>query len=201
MKYFLATSILLLSFSSIAQTLEISGGAGTGAFYFGEEADNSISNGFDHHRSLYIDITYRKENTPNALKLRFQQTAVDIEGLEYRTNRTLDGSIETFSTALMYERLRFNRNINLGYQIGVGFTQEDFVVNKSISATPEQDRFASIILGAVATTRLSDKFRLNLELTGLWTDPLNTLRGSDNWQTGGEDISFILQAGISYKLF
>jgi hypothetical protein len=201
MKYFLATSILLLSFSSIAQTLEISGGAGTGAFYFGEEADNSIANSFDNHRSLYFDLTYRKENTPNALKLRFQQTAVDIEGLEYRTNRTLDGSIETFSTALMYERLRFNRNINLGYQIGVGFTQEDFVVNKSISATPEQDRFASVILGTVATTRLSDNFRLNLELTGLWTDPLNTLRGSDNWQTGGEDISFILQAGISYKLF
>lgn len=201
MKYALGLLTLLLSFSSIAQTLELSAGAGTGAFYFGEEADNSIPNGFDHHRSLYFDITYRKENTPNALKLRFQQTAVDIEGLEYQTNRPLDGTIETFTTALIFERLKFNRKVNVGYQLGMGLTQEDFVVNRNINSIPEQDRFASIIIGTVATTRLSERFRLNLELTGLWTDPLNTLRGSDNWQTAGEDISFILQAGISYKLF
>lgn len=192
----------LLSILSInAQSLEVGAGLGTGYFYFGEEVDNAAQTSFKNHRSLYFDLAYRIPESANAFKLRFQQTAVDVVGKEYRTQRPLDGSVETFTTAIVYERLNFNKRVNLGYQLGMGFTQEDLVVNTALNTVPERDRFTSVLIGAVASTDLSYRLRLNVELTGLWTDPLNTIRSSDQWQTAGEDISFILQAGLSFRLF
>ncbi len=57
----------------------------------------------------------------------------------------------------------------------------------------------SITFGGAFSLRLYEKPRLILETALLWTDPITTLRGSENWQTVGEDISFPGQMGISYR--
>jgi hypothetical protein len=62
-----------------------------------------------------------------------------------------------------------------------------------------EDRFMSATLGAVYSLRLNNNLRLNFETGILWTDPVNTFRGSRNWQTAGEDISLLLQVGVSYS--
>ena len=189
----------LLSLMTTAQTFEIGAGLGTGAFYFIEEADNNVVTAFDSPASLYMDIKYNFKDRIDGLKLRVQNTSVNIVGLDYQTQAPLDGTIETFTTSLLYERLRANKKFNIGYHVGMGMTLQEFVQLKNQNMPALQDRFMSLTFGGVYSLRLHEKLRLNFETSVLWTDPINSFRGSDNWQTAGEDISLLAQMGLSYR--
>lgn len=196
-------SVLVLFFlivtAAAAQTIEIGAGAGTGAFYIIEEADNNVITAYDSPGSLYVDIKYNFQERFDGLKLRLQNTSVNIVGEDYQTGISLDGTVETFTTSLLYERLRTDKAFNLGYNFGIGLTQQDFKQVTSNVIPPVQDRFMSLTLSGIYALRLHEKLRLNLETGLLWTDPINSFRGSDKWQTAGEDLNLLVQIGVSYR--
>lgn len=197
------TKYLFLVFSLVsiytqAQTIEIGVGAGTGPYFFIEEFDPNVDNSYDGAASLYVDIKYNFKDRIDGLKLRFQNTSVQIEGLEYQTNEPINAIVETFTTSLLYERLRSDKAFNVGYNFGVGMTKQEIEFSRN-PFSQRQNSFASVTAGGIFSFRLHEKLRLNLETGLLWTDPINTFRGPDNWETAGEDLSFLAQVGVSYK--
>jgi hypothetical protein len=195
---FIAVAFLFL-LTSFAQTIEIAAGAGTGAFYFIEETDNDILSAYNSPASLYFDVTYHFKDRIDGIKLRIQNTSVHVVGKDYQTGIAIDGTVESFTTSLLYERIRADKMFNIGYHFGMGLTQQEFKQQKNTNLRAIEDRFMSITFGGIFSLRLREKLRLNFETALLWTDPITTLRGSENWQTAGEDISFLGQIGISYR--
>lgn len=189
----------LISMTSIAQTFEIGAGAGTGAFYFIEEIDANAVAAYNSPASLYLDVKYNFKDRMDGLKLRLQNTSVNVVGNDYQTLATIDGTVEMFTTFLLYERLRSDKKFNVGYHAGMGITHQEFVRIKNMNLLPRENKFMSLSFGGIFSLRLNQNLRFNLNTGLLWTDPINTFRGSDNWQTAGEDLSFLAQIGVSYK--
>lgn len=188
----------LVSMYTAAQTIEIGAGAGTGSYFFIEELDANVDNSYAGAASLFVDLKYNFKDRIDGLKLRFQNTSVNIVGFEYQTNESIDAIIETFTTSILYERLRSDKAFNVGYNFGVGITKQEIEFRRN-PFSQRQNSFASITAGGIYSLRLHDKLRLNLETGLLWTDPINTFRGPDNWKTAGEDLSFLAQVGVAYK--
>ncbi|AGC77891.1 hypothetical protein LX97_03430 [Nonlabens dokdonensis] len=199
MKNILMVSSILISMTSIAQTFEIGAGAGSGAFYFIEDIDANAVAAYDSPASLYLDVKYNFKDRIDGLKLRLQNTSVNVVGNDYQTLAPIDGTVEMFTTSLLYERLRTDKKFNVGYNAGMGITHQEFVRIKNMNLPPREDKFMTLSFDGIFTLRLDQNLRLNLNTGLLWTDPMNTFRGSDNWQTAGEDLSFLAQIGISYK--
>jgi hypothetical protein len=194
--------LLLMGFATLianGQTFEIGAGAGTGAYYIIEDADNAAIIAYDSPASLFVDVKYNFKGRIDGVKLRLQNMSVHVLGMDYQTGVLLDGRVESFTTSLLYERLRTDRVFNVGYYFGMGVTQQDFkqVISNSIPAV--QDRFMSLTFGGVYALRIQENLHLNLETGFLWTDPINSFRDSENWQTAGEDLSFLAQLGLSYR--
>jgi hypothetical protein len=191
----------MITFScfSFGQRIEIGAGAGSGAFYMIEEGDSNVNTSYDAPASLYLDLTYHFAERIDGLKFRLQNTSVNVVGNDYQTLARLDGMVESFTFSLLYERLRSDKLFNIGYHAGLGYTQQDFTQIKNTNNPALEDRFVSTTAAAIYSLRLSDQLRLKLETGILWTDVSNTFRGSDNWQTAGEDVSFLAQLGMSYK--
>ena len=193
--------LLIFPLVSFAQSIEIGAGGGTGAFYFVEEADNSVFTAYDSPASMYFDIKYSFEDKIEGIKLRVQSTSVNVVGEDYQTGIALDGLVQNLTWSLLYERLRSDKIFNIGYNAGLGHTVQTFDLQKNTTTPALVDRFMSITGGGIFTLRLHKDFRLRAETGLLWTDPINSFRGSENWQTAGEDLSFLVQVGLSYRLF
>ncbi|AZQ43955.1 hypothetical protein [Nonlabens ponticola] len=199
MKKFLFSIFAISASIMHAQLFEIGAGAGTGAYYMIEEADNSVITAYDSPASIYVDVKYNFKDRIDGLKLRFQNTSVNVVGEDYQTQRSLDGIVESFTTSLLYERLRADKIFNIGYNAGIGYTLQEFIQVKNENNAALEDRFMSVSFNGIFSLRLQDKLRFNLDTGLLWTDPINTFRGSDDWQTAGEDLSFLSQLGVSYR--
>jgi hypothetical protein len=83
--------------------------------------------------------------------------------------------------------------------MGMGVTQQEFTQLRNSNQPSIEDRFMSINFAGIYSLRLHENLRLNIETALLWTDPINSFRGSENWQTAGEDISLLGQIGVFYK--
>jgi hypothetical protein len=199
LKNLLIALTFLFSMTSFAQTTEIRAGAGSGAFYFTEEADKDMLFAYDSPASLYFDVTHHFKDRMDGIKLRIQSTSVHVVGKDYQTGIAIDGTVEFFITSLLYECIRADKMFNIGCHLGMGLTQREFKQQKNTNWKAVEARFMSITFGGAFSLRLHEKPRLILETALLWTDPITTLRGSENWQTVGEDISFPGQMGISYR--
>lgn len=194
--YFLL-ALIFISQTILAQNLEIAAGAGSGAYYIFEEADDNSNISYDGAASLYLDLKYNFNNI-EGLKLRLLNTSTSLKGQDYQTRSPLDGTVDTYSFLMLYERLRTDKKFNVGYNFGLGHTIQNLNRAKNIPATAVEDRFMSVNLAGVFSVRLNNSLRLNAETGLLWTDPINTFRGSYDWQTAGEDLSFLVQVGLSY---
>jgi hypothetical protein len=161
MKNLLIAVAFLFSMNSFAQTIEIGAGIGTGAFYFIEEADNNVATAYDSPASLYLDVKYNFKDRIDAVKLRVQNTSVNIVGEDYQTAAPLDGMVETFTTSLLYERLRADKMFNIGYHFGMGLTQQEFKQQKNTNLRALENRFMSLTFGGLYSLRLHEKLRLN----------------------------------------
>lgn len=84
-----------------AQTFEIGAGAGTGAYYIIEEADNNAITAYDSPASMFVDVKYNFKDRIDGVKLRIQNTSVNVVGEDYQTAVPLDGIVETFTTSLL----------------------------------------------------------------------------------------------------
>ncbi|ARN76666.1 hypothetical protein BST97_00855 [Nonlabens spongiae] len=195
--YFLLV-LILISQTMLAQNIEIGAGAGSGAFYLIEEIDDNSRAIYEGPASLYMDFKYNF-NGVEGVKLRMLHTSVMVEGQDYQSGLSLNGTVDAFSFLLLYERLRADKKFNVGYNFGLGHTIQNFNRNTRSGANDVQDRFMSLNFTGIASLQLSDRLRLKGEAGFLWTDPINSLRGSDYWQTAGEDLSFLVQLGLSYS--
>ncbi|SCY14941.1 hypothetical protein SAMN05192588_1389 [Nonlabens sp. Hel1_33_55] len=196
---FFTCSIFFIALYANSQSFEISAGAGTGAYYFIEEADNSVNTAYDSPASIFFDLKYNFKDRFDGMKMRFQNTSVNVVGDDYQTRSPLDGTVESFTISALYERLRADKVFNIGYNVGLGFTQQDFVQIKNNNIPALEDRFVSVTANGIFSLRLHDQLRLIAETGVFWTDPINSFKGTRNWQTAGEDVSLLLQAGISYR--
>lgn len=199
MKKILSIILGVTALCATGQTIEIGAGAGTGSFYFIENIDRKAQTSFNGAASLFVDVKYSFKDRIDGIKLRLQNTSVNLEGFDYQTGARLDGIVETFTTSLLYERLRSDKVFNIGYHFGMGLTHQEFIGIQHRGIPIQQDRFMSITLGGIYSLRLHEKLRLNIETAMLWTDPINTFRGANDWQTAGEDISLLGQVGVSYR--
>ncbi len=193
--FFLA--LIFISQNILAQNIEIGAGAGSGSFYLIEELDDNARTSFEAPASLYMDVKYNF-NEVEGLKLRVLHSSVLVQGQDYQSGISLNGSVDAFSFLLLYERLRADKKFNVGYNLGLGHTIQNFNRNTRSGANDVQDRFMSFNFAGIGSLQLNDRLRLKGEAGFLWTDPINSLRGSDYWQTAGEDLSFIVQVGLSY---
>ena len=195
--YFLLVFILI-SQTILAQNIDIGAGAGSGSFYLIEELDDNARTSFESPASLYLDMKYNF-NDVEGLKLRMLHSSVLVQGQDYQSGLSLNGSVDAFNFLLLYERLRADKKFNMGYNFGLGHTIQNFNRNTRSGANDVQDRFMSLNFAGIGSLQLSDRLRLKGEVGFLWTDPINSLRGSDYWQTAGEDLSFLVQLGLSYS--
>ena len=197
-KNYLFLVLILISQTILSQNIEIGAGAGSGSFYLLEELDDNARASYEGSASLYMDFKYNF-NEVEGLKLRILHTSVMVEGQDYQSGLSLNGTVDAFNFLLLYERLRADKQFNVGYNFGLGHTIQNFNRNTRSGANDVQDRFMSLNFAGIGSLQLSDRLRLKGEAGFLWTDPINSLRGSDYWQTAGEDLSFLVQIGLSYS--
>lgn len=191
--------ILFISSVLTAQSFEIGAGAGTGAFYMIENADDNVNLSYTNEASIYVDLKYTFKDRNDGFKLRFQNMHVEINGTEYLSNVVLSGSVETFTTLLLYEFMPTEKNFNIGYNFGLGFTKQEYERFPSVIQFAPQDNYMSVAAGAITALKLNEKLFLRLETGLLWTDPINSFKGPANFQTAGEDLSLLVQLGLSYR--
>ena len=198
MKFQYLLLFVIVPFLGFSQSFEIGAGAGTGAFYFFESIDDNVDMDYSNAASIYVDAKYNFKDRYDGIKLRLQNTSVDLDGNDYQQGLRIDGNVETFTIALLYERLKSDKNFNIGYNFGVGHTVESLEPIRNQRGLDFEERFMNVSGAGIFSFRLNDTLRLRGETGLLWTDPVNTFRGSENWQTAGEDLSFLVQIGISY---
>ncbi len=183
-----------------AQTFEIGLGGGTGTFYIFEEGDGNVDNSFTSASTFFADAKYILADQKNGLKLRMQMTSTQIAGEDYQTRNFTNGYIDAITTSLLYERLNTEREMALGYFLGAGHTVQTFDRLASSTYTIPDNRYMSITAGGVLQYTSPSGIGLWLEPSIQWADPINSLRDSSDWQTGGEDVNFMVQVGVSYRI-
>ncbi|MGB5983307.1 MAG: hypothetical protein WBG46_14290 [Nonlabens sp.] len=192
--------ILIFPIISFAQSVEIGAGAGGGALYLLEDIDTNTDIDFSSAGTLYVDLKYNFADRPDGIKLRYQSMSALVYGRTYLANQFIDGKVEGQTFSLLYERLRSHQTINFGFNAGLGHTIETLNLVPRPGTYLREINYATLSGAGILSYQLNDALSLRAEMGFLWTDPINTFRGSENWQTAGEDVSLLLQFGITYTI-
>ena len=198
----LLTILTLISFTKgKSQNLELGFGIGSGSTYLIENSDSGVDIDYSIPFSSYIDLKYSNPEKYFGAKLRFQFLNTGIEGTNWKNDRNdIDGDVNSFTTMILLEHLKSDKNWNLGYNFGLGYTKQTFRPDLTNSSDQNVSGFMSFNLGIILNKRINENLAFNIEPGVLWTDPVNSLRNSDKWQIAGEDISLLLQFGLVYRI-
>lgn len=110
------------------------------------------------------------------------------------------GEVTTFSGLSLLEHMNDSNRLNIGYNLGLGFTDETYVVNNPfLSFNDSRRQYMSIVLDGIASFKLTENPNIYTHPLLLWTDPLNTFRWS-NWYSAREDLSALALLGFEYRL-
>ncbi|PCH77058.1 MAG: hypothetical protein COB98_04535 [Flavobacteriaceae bacterium] len=60
--------------------------------------------------------------------------------------------------------------------------------------------FMSVVFLGVISRKLKENLFLQIEPGFVWTDPVGMFRSRGNWQVAGEDLNFLVQIGIKYRM-
>ncbi|WP_196886841.1 hypothetical protein [Aureivirga sp. CE67] len=205
MKKILFLCILFIGMISNLQSQEINFGTGfgTGAFYLVESNDSSVNLDYTRNISLYSEISYKKKGSYFGLKLKLQYLNSDIKGDDWtQFMSTIDGNISSFSSFLLLEHLNQNKKWNFGYNFGLGYTKERLQKYLHLTNTENiiEKNYASLSLGGIIDFKLNQKLSLQLSPSLQWADPISSIKTSYNWDIAGEDLHFLVQFGINYRL-
>ena len=58
----------------------------------------------------------------------------------------------------------------------------------------------SAAVSGLISAKATERVFIQLIPSLLWTDPANSFRSSDKWNIAGEDLSFLAQIGVMYRL-
>jgi len=186
-----------------AQDIEVGLSAGTGQIYIIENFNRDINIDYNYPIVFSADIKYTPINSFFGLKVKYQSINGELKGDNWqKINSTaifidkFDGYIENRTIIGLLEYV--NKNNNLGYNFGIGQTTEKINLDRTGLNYKESD-FMVISLGGLLKIPLNSKISLKLEPSFQWNDPINTLY-PNRYRMAGEDINFIIQFGLNYKL-
>ena len=194
--------LTLLSFTKgKSQNIEVGFGIGSGSAFLIENADSGIDIDYSTPFSSYVDLKYSKSENYFGAKVRLQYLNSGIKGTNWKNNRLeIDGEVTSLTTLLLLEHLNSDKNWNLGYDFGFGYTNQTLRPNL-INALNEIDaNYMSLHFGGIVNKKIDESFSFQIKPSVLWTDPVNSFRNNDKWQIAGEDISLLLQFGVVYKI-
>ncbi|MGB0391174.1 MAG: hypothetical protein ACPGD5_06375 [Salibacteraceae bacterium] len=221
MKLIYTLAFSLSVFITQAQHFDIQYSMGTGGAFIVE--DSQVDN---LHYSAPIATYIGFKFTPNEsfwnLKLGFQYMKTNVTGFNweggynvqqqyydylssyylpvYYYDRELDGEVGTYTAMISIEHLKSDKKINLGFDVGMGLTLENFVKNRNYDTEGETNLYMSLKTSVIASFRLGKKTRLQLEPVAFWTNPYNSFDGK-KYQMANEDLSLLLHLGVTYQLF
>lgn len=193
--------ILILFTEGKSQNLELGVGIGTGAAYLIENSDSGIDIDYSTPVSFYADLKYSKSENYFATKVRFQYLNAGIKGTNWENNNSeLDGKVTSLTGFILLEHLKPDKDWNLGYNFGLGYTHQLLRPDLVNSSNEIADNYMSFHIGGILSKKISEKISFKVEPSVLCTDPVNTFRSSDQWQIAGEDVSLLLQFGGVYRI-
>jgi hypothetical protein len=194
--------LVLISFTEgKSQSFELGYGVGSGTTYLIENSDNGINIDYSTPFSSYIDLKYYKPEKYFGIKLRFQYLNTGIKGRSWKGfSSDIDGEVTSLTTMILLEHLNSNKKWNLGYNFGIGYSNEKFKQDFNNGPYNVESNYMSINFSGILNKKINENFSFQIEPSLLWTDPVNSLRNRDKWQIAGEDISLLIQLGITYKI-
>lgn len=205
MKKFLFILILIAFFNTNAQQIEVGFTTGTGAIYMIENRDKSIDLNYAAPIIVAADIKFTPENAYFGIKLKYQNINGSLQGDNWQRINSqslfvnkFDGYIENSSFLVLLEHINQKSKLNIGYNFGIGQTNERINFDKK-GLNKIENNFFILNLGGLIKYNLNSKTSLKFEPSFQWNDPINTLY-SERYKMGGEDINLLFQFGISYKL-
>ena len=198
----LIVALFLVSLEGKSQHFDVGFGVGSGAAYLVEANDNAVDISYTLPFSSYLDLKYTPAESYFGLKLRFQYLSAGIEGENWKNfNQPIDRDVSSLTTMLMLEHLKEDSTWNIGYQFGVGYTRQSFRQDLTDLSPVIESWYMSLAFSGLLSRKINDKFAVQLEPGLLWTDPVGSLRSSEQWQIAGEDLSVLVQLGVRYTLF
>lgn len=188
-----------------AQKLEVGFSLGTGSVYIIENADSAVNSSFGAPSLFSGYINYTPENSYFGLKLKYLNLNASLKGEDWQNlNQSLfpssiNGFIENRTLLFQLERLKLQQQkLNFGYNLGMGISKEVLSFDKQ-GQNSFVSSFSVVSFGGIIAYSLNHKLSLRIEPTLLWNDPLRSFNSS-NYRMGGEDINFLVEFGISYRL-
>lgn len=200
MKIKLTISLLSMSFLTYAQSLDFGFNAGTGATYIVENADKGIDVTYKTPTTISTDLKYTPKDSNFGIILRYQYTTTKAEG-----NKWFDASMSNFKANVndntFFMLLEYQKNndkkFNFGANFGLGYTKQ--IINFENENTIINNSFPTIQIGGLIKYKLNDKLSLKLQPSFQSFDLIKAL-GNNQLNFAKEDIHFLIQLGISYKL-
>lgn len=192
-------SFISFSLCSYAQNLAAGFDFGMGSSYIVEKAqdDNSLNMKASFASGFNMKFVPKDAYFGVKLNMLYVSTAFEVSDLIW--GPTYTGEISTFTTSLMLEHLNNDKKFNIGYNFGLGYTKENYEDYNYRSNTNGIRNFMSVTVSGIVSLKLGERSSLNLTPLLLWTDPINSFR-TDNWYSAGEDVSFLVMLGYTYKL-
>lgn len=201
LKIVIAGVLFCLSlFTARGQHLDFQFGAGIGSSYLIETWTNGTNMNYYPTQSYFGALRLTPDSSYFNLKIMFQFLNTNFtEDINGRYNR--NGDVVSFTSFIVAEHLKIDKQFNLGYDFGAGYTVETLNYNSSgVYNLDEIRKYASIRVGLLASLRTGKRSRLSLEPTLFWSDIANSFIQS-NWKVAAEDISFLVNLTYSYRLF
>jgi len=198
MKAFLIGTLIVASLQVSAQSFEFELGIGSGQPYLIEHIDRSIDIEHGISANFYSSLIYRNSDSYFDLNLTFLNVNSTVEGTDWINELPLDGQVSTFTSFLSLEHLNEKGLVDIGYSFGLGYTREILYLSK-ISDIYSERNFTSLNISALVGKSFSDRIALNLRPMVIWTNPYNSFDSSD-WSIASEDLSLLLNLGLSYRI-
>ncbi len=192
--------LLLLPLFSSAQNIHLSYGLGTGSAYVFENIDQGVDIDYSLPFATYAGLKYSIPNAYFDVMLNFQYQNSGITGKSWKTGGSIEGEVSSFTSSVLLEHLEETKKWNFGYNFGLGYSNENYSPSLSYSVQSELRNYLSFTLSGIMSYQLSENLQLQMVPSLFWSDVVNSLRSSDHWNIAREDLSFLGQLGISYRL-
>jgi hypothetical protein len=177
------------SLSSNAQILEGQVGIGSGFMNMVERFQGSPVR-FSYPFSYSFGLSLAENDSSIALVALYNQ-------VEYRLQRASvpNRVLKMNSFQLGVEQINRAQQTALGYRFTTG------VGSEGDNPYSENSPFICISAAFLISQQLGDQLRFEAQPGLFWADVANSLRGSNYWDTAGEDVSLIVNVGLRYRFY
>lgn len=110
-----------------AQSMHIGVGVGTGFAYVDEYLTSSIKVSYTPPLTSHVYLNFNPNEWYFDIKLQVLYLHTQISGTNWNAwseEQTLNGHISSYTTSLRLERMTYKQGWNIGYHLGVGYTNE-----------------------------------------------------------------------------